>query len=297
MFGGDVLLSAFLLINVFVVGAVTSVAIMQARAHAKSKKSSAPTQMPLLPLDSRQRITDEAEQRYQKILQKNTAELERSLATTTQRLAADLDKLGDGMLNDELQLYQRSLADLREGTTKSIASAQEMLAKHQADMRERFTARQEEMDSKLREYEAELQAKLAARNSEIEQEFQRKQAEYAQKQAQTEAELAQHQAELEAALKQRETVLAQHQADLNAEFLERQKQHAAHLADMENALNQEMEARRHTLGSQLDAKLGDVIAAFLTETLRHNVDLGAQLPYLTAQLEEHKDELRQEIAK
>ena len=47
---------------------------------------------------------------------------------------------------------------------------------------------------------------------------------------------------------------------------------------------------------QLDTKIADGIASFLVETLQHNVDLGAQTAYLTAQLEEHKADLIREIA-
>jgi len=38
------------------------------------------------------------------------------------------------------------------------------------------------------------------------------------------------------------------------------------------------------------------VASFLTETLQHNVDLGAQSAYLTAMLEEHKADFAKEVA-
>jgi hypothetical protein len=41
----------------------------------------------------------------------------------------------------------------------------------------------------------------------------------------------------------------------------------------------------------MDTKLADAVTSFLMETLQHNVDLGAQSAYLTAMLDEHKDEL------
>jgi hypothetical protein len=54
---------------------------------------------------------------------------------------------------------------------------------------------------------------------------------------------------------------------------------------------EEVAAERQALIQQMETKLADGVASFLTETLQHNVDLGAQTAYLTAMLEEHKDEL------
>ncbi len=294
---GGIALQIFLLVNVFVVGLLVAFAIQNARAHFKPEQPTEPEKkdLPILPHDTRTRIIEEAEEDYQEILHKSAAELEKNLEQTTTRLSAEIDKMGDGIMRDEMERYREGLEELRRETQESIGTAQAEIKKHQDDMRQQFANRQMEMDRKLSEYEAELQAKLAARNTEIETEFQEKRAEYAGKQADMEAQLAQRQAELEATLKERETIIAQHQADIDNEFLERQKRHATRMAEMEDKLNQEMEARRHTLADQLDAKLGDVVAAFLAETLRHNVDLGAQLPYLTAQLEEHKEELKSEI--
>lgn len=294
---GTMLLQGFLLANVFLVGYIAAFAVQHARAHFKPHipEDHVKKDLPILPHDLRQRIMDEAEQDYQSILERSASDLEKTLASTTAKLSGQINQMGDSVMGEEFERYKKGLDELRQQTQESIGTAQAEIKKHQEEMREQFAARQIEMDRKVSTYEAELKAKLAARNTEIEQEFQQRQAEYAQKQADTEAELAQRQIEMEAALKERETTIAQHQADIDNEFLERQKRHAAKMALMEDTLSQEMEARRHTLSSQLDAKLGDVVAAFLTETLRHNVDLGAQLPYLTAQLEEHKDELKAEI--
>ncbi len=57
----------------------------------------------------------------------------------------------------------------------------------------------------------------------------------------------------------------------------------------------EVEAEKKRLVDLIDSKLGDAVGAFLIETLGHNVDLGAQSAYLTAMLEEHKEELKQEV--
>lgn len=81
-----------------------------------------------------------------------------------------------------------------------------------------------------------------------------------------------------------QTSVADHQADLEAKFTARQ-------AELEEKLQQDIAAKKEQLLAEFDTKLGDAVTSFLIETMGHNVDLGAQVPYLLATLDEHKDEL------
>lgn len=297
MSSGDITLQIFLLINVFVIGVVLAFAFQHARAHFKPEKQEKEVKkhLPLLPLDTRQRIIEEAEEDYQKVLHRAALELEKNLEATTGRLNAQLDKMGGGIVEDEMQRYKAGLDELRKETAHSIGSAQAEIESHQNELRAKLAERQAEMDAKLAERQAELEATLAARTTELEAEFKQRQAEYSKKQQDIEAQLAQHQAELTAALKERELKLEQHQDELDNELIESQKKHAEKQAQLEEKLEQEMAAKREALTKQLETKVGDTIAAFLTETLGHNVDLGAQTTYLTSVLEENKEELIRSI--
>lgn len=64
-----------------------------------------------------------------------------------------------------------------------------------------------------------------------------------------------------------------------------------HQADLKSKLTEKVAAEQQRLVEQIDTKLSDAVSSFLTETLQHNVDLGAQVPYMLATLEEHKAEL------
>ncbi|HET8883889.1 MAG TPA: hypothetical protein VFM68_00255 [Candidatus Saccharimonadales bacterium] len=88
----------------------------------------------------------------------------------------------------------------------------------------------------------------------------------------------------EATLGGAQTEIANHQAELKVKLAERQ-------TELEAKLTEDMTAEQQRLVAQIDTKLADAVASFLTETLQHNVDLGAQSAYLTAMLEEHKAEL------
>lgn len=91
-----------------------------------------------------------------------------------------------------------------------------------------------------------------------------------------------------------------HQAELKAKLDERHKeleakleeQHQQRVADLQARL----EAEQQQVISQIDTKLADAVASFLTETLQHEVDLGAQTAYMTAMLEEHKAELVKKVS-
>jgi hypothetical protein len=69
-----------------------------------------------------------------------------------------------------------------------------------------------------------------------------------------------------------------------------------HQTDLKAKLEVEMEAEKQHLLQQIDTKLADAVASFLTETLQHNVDLGAPSAYLVSVLEEHKADFTKEVA-
>ncbi len=59
---------------------------------------------------------------------------------------------------------------------------------------------------------------------------------------------------------------------------------------------QELQAEKLQLIKQIDTKLGDAVASFLTETLGHDIDLGSQSAYLVELLEQHKADFKAEVA-
>ncbi|MGH7157435.1 MAG: hypothetical protein ACREGG_05015 [Candidatus Saccharimonadales bacterium] len=70
---------------------------------------------------------------------------------------------------------------------------------------------------------------------------------------------------------------------------------AKHETELKAKMAAEIEAEKQVLIKQIDTKLGDAVASFLSETLQHNVDLGNQTDYLVAMLEEHKADFVKEV--
>lgn len=69
----------------------------------------------------------------------------------------------------------------------------------------------------------------------------------------------------------------------------------AHQAELKAKLEADIAAEKERLLTQIDTKLADAVAAFLLDTLQHEVDLGAQQQYLTKMLEEHKEEFKKDL--
>ena len=65
----------------------------------------------------------------------------------------------------------------------------------------------------------------------------------------------------------------------------------SHQEELKAKMTETIEAEKQRMITQMDTKLADAVTSFLTETLQHEVDLGAQTTYLTKMLEEHKAEL------
>jgi len=296
MIGGTLWLQIIILINVFLVGVVGTVAIMHYRAHIRPEEPAAKRKpMPMLPLDVRQRLIEEAEDGYERVLRKSTASFESDLESTASDLSGQLAKIGTTIVNDEMNRYKSELATMRDETTKRMGSSSAEIETHHEQLRTQLVEKQAAMDAKLADHQAELEQKLAVRSSELEQEFTELQARYAKKQADLEAQLAQQEAELSSTVKARELKLSEHQTALETELTTRQEAYAAKQAELESKLEVELEKRKEAYATQLNTKLGDAVAAFLTDTLGTNVDLGAQTSYLISQLEAHKDELIEEV--
>ncbi len=153
-----------------------------------------------------------------------------------------------------------------------------------------------------------LLQKIGARVVGAEMERYQLQLEQIRKQAETaiggaQDDIAKHQAELNADLEQQR---AQAKANIEKQQMEATAKIEAEQLQAKTRLDEEIATERQRqlkeilddkqrLTQQIDAKLGDAVASFLLETLGHNVDLGAQTAYLTALLDEHKEDFKREV--
>lgn len=265
--GGTALL-IFLLLNALAVGIITTMAVIHWRAH-KNKPSNRPKGgvQPILTFDMRQRIIRETEEAYENAITTSANELKRNLHASTTELHKQANELGRRIISNELRRYQDELAALRDENATTLKRATDDIATHRADLRKKLDDRQAAVEEKLSSEQAALEEKFTQHSNEIDAIFQKRQAEYIA-----------WQEKLAALVGEQEQKYAQRQAELTKE------------------LEASIDEKRQKMVADLETKFDDVIIAFITDALGSNVDLGAQLPYLTTTLAEHKDELVKELS-
>lgn len=148
-------LQIFLIIIVFLMGILATVAGYHAlahfRPHVEEKKPHPVDQTVHLPAEVRQKLLETAQGNFQKVLDHSATELEQDLNTTAQKLISQLDKLGVELVTSEMQRYKTSLETLRKQTEETVASGNSEIAAHQTDIKTNLSARQTELEAKLTE--------------------------------------------------------------------------------------------------------------------------------------------------
>ena len=271
----ETFLQLFLFFNVFLIGIVVTLAVQQWRAHRRT--ATHPKAETVLPPDVRARIIQEAQTGFKAAMDESTSSLSQDLKRTNDDLNKLLEKLVTYVVNEEMEKYRASLDALHrqnEATLKD--SLTETTAKH-IEFKTSLIKRQAELDQTLIEYQTKLEEQLAAHQADADQKLADRHTDLSVKLEANHAKMAEFQSLLETELKQAQTK----QTELYNQF--------------ETSLQKEMSEKKAFLAQQIDTRLADAIGSFLTETLGKNIDLGAQSAYLTAMLEAHKDELKQEV--
>lgn len=300
------IMQVFILVNAVVLGVVVTLAVQHGLAHRANKKRPTPVPQPQqapevvkFDPDTKRKILKDAEENFRAVLSKSVTSLENDLLNTTAKLHDQLERVGQDTESQEAEQYRQSVSDLQNKVKNILEVAQSAITEHQNDLTEKLNARQSELENDLIDKITELEQELVSRQAQLQAELNERQAElearlakhhaelrtgFNERQEKIEAELTRHQTELESSLKQREVSLAKVQTELDASLLQRKQ-------ELEAVLNDEMTKKRAFLASQLETKLNDAISSFLLQALPHNIDLGAQVPYITALLDEHKKEL------
>jgi hypothetical protein len=65
--------------------------------------------------------------------------------------------------------------------------------------------------------------------------------------------------------------------------------------ELRQGMEAELEGEKKLLADKFDAKLGDVVASYISEALGSGVDLGAQMQFILTSLEAHKEEIRKDL--
>ena len=289
----DLFLQLFLALNLFVLGIVVTLTIQHWRAPRRQKTAPAPSKKAVgLSSEERERLARQLEANFQRLLGSSSAELEKDLEDTTARLRDRFRAISSDISSEELEQYHSTLNELQEQAKHTLGGLQSAVAQHQSDLTKKLGERQAELEAALAKRGAQLEAELNERQAELEANLMRhtlelKQA-FKERQDAFEAELNQQQAQLKSSVIVRQSKLTEIQTAFDEELNARRQV-------MEQRLAEELRGKRQALARTIETKLSDTVMSFVLESLQHNADLGAQGPYLTSVLEEHKAELRKEL--
>ena len=109
-------------------------------------------------------------------------------------------------------------------------------------------------------------------------------------------EMSRYQYDVDQMRRQADGASAKAQAEIDQHQTELKVKLAMRQSEMEAELEAKIKAEEASRLQEIDTKLSDAVMSFLTETLGHEVDLGAQSQYLLKTLDEHKDELKKGIS-
>lgn len=65
--------------------------------------------------------------------------------------------------------------------------------------------------------------------------------------------------------------------------------------ELRQGMEAELDSEKKALTDKFDAKLGDVVASYISEALGSGVDLGAQMQFILTSLEAHKADIRKDL--
>jgi hypothetical protein len=65
--------------------------------------------------------------------------------------------------------------------------------------------------------------------------------------------------------------------------------------ELRDGMETELAAEKKLLADKFDAKMGDVVSSYISESLGSGVDLGAQMQFILTSLEAHKEEIRKDL--
>ncbi len=147
------LLQLFLFINIFIIGALTTVALQHAYAHFRPRPKAERRAQPVPGLSPavRKQILEAAQADFQAVLEKSAVELQRELHGTAVSLNQRLAKTGAEVVSYEMERYRTQLADLSKQTEVAIGGAEKEVVEHRAELTAMMAKKQAELEVKLTE--------------------------------------------------------------------------------------------------------------------------------------------------
>lgn len=158
---GGIWMQIFLLINVFVLGALIMATFLFFRARSKEKNPSSKSKsQPLIPHATWQKIVTDAEREYNKTISKANSELQRELQTNTTALHKKATAISLKIINEEFSRYKNDLAKIHRESASMLQESAKDIAKQSLEMRSGLISKQNVVEMRLNEQQARLEKQL-----------------------------------------------------------------------------------------------------------------------------------------
>lgn len=144
----DLLLRLFLYADIFVVGALTVVAVQHARAHYKPQKHVDPDK-PHLSSEAKERMLRASEEQYQKVLEKSVGVLQKDLEHSAEQINSLVTRFAGVIVGDEMEKYRAELARLHNQAEADMSGIKQEIAGHQSEIEAAYRAELEAEKAKL----------------------------------------------------------------------------------------------------------------------------------------------------
>ncbi len=147
-------LQLFLLLNVFLIGALTATAVRHAYAHFRpvhpeTKKLRPTEQGAHLPALVKAQLLQAAQVKFQAVLNRSADELQHDLKATSIQINKHLEKLGTAVVTNEMHRYSGLIDQLRKQSAATAVGGESKIAEYKAELRTKLDERQAELEAKL----------------------------------------------------------------------------------------------------------------------------------------------------
>ena len=158
------ILQIFLIVDVFFVGVLATIALQHAIAHFRPRKQpetpppAAVTAKDYVPPMMRERLAKESEAKFQDALTHSAAELQNTLGATAGQLDQLLKQLGAEIVGNELERYRADLAQLRTQAQTDMGAIRTEVEAHKTELEAQL---QQELTAEKQRLIQQLDTKLA----------------------------------------------------------------------------------------------------------------------------------------
>jgi F0F1-type ATP synthase membrane subunit b/b' len=158
-----IFLGVFLLLDVFVMGLLTSLAIRHGYAHFRplkhdAEKSNLAAMNETLPPALKEHLLKSSQEQFQTMLNHSVDQLHQNLESTSEQINNLIKRLATEVVSDELAHYRQDLAKLHEQAEKDFGGIKKEMDDHQVELKARAA---QEIETEKQRLIKQIDTKLA----------------------------------------------------------------------------------------------------------------------------------------